>query len=767
MSTLVQRYLNVIVCRAGLPGRGLAVLWFSMFFAAAAAGQQPVPITTLVPLEMVVEGETDWRFDNGQEFRGAKGSLTLVKDLPKPGQACLKLVGDFSKGGRYVETIKDLKPLEITDLAGLHLRIKSSGAKSISLRLGDGTGQCHQAAGVKFPNDGQWHELALKVSQIVGGEHWGGANDGKWHGSPQYLSIILGFESDPQSKQPAIWIADAAVEALQPAVVQAAAFHADFEKSDQLPDGWTVQGKARIDTQEAFQGKHSLLLEQAAAAVGRPCAAVSPAFKVAAGTWEITLAAKSDLVSPDSSYQGIVLWETLDAAGSLVDSVSLTELFKRHNWQAVRKQVQVPARAASARFRAELRKTWGKFWIDDLSASYVTAAPRKDHRIAAILFATAQMGNLLLPEDKRDVHVTVRASKPLKENQRELSYVLRDYWGAEQIAAAKAALVKIGKKGQWIEYEAALDLSAAPLELGRYYELHAEVAQENDLPFRNYTSLAILPEAVTKQYKPEEVPFTGRDWDNRPHERFILSDRLGIRVCGIWGGWSGDPPYKPEAPSIDLCRKLGMGVLTGAPTHNIFEHSPGYEKYDEQALRQGVRNWLEQFGKIRPTILSLGNEPHGDDARVREGIKACRIVYDEVKKIDPGVIVLAPSSGPEERYFKYGIQDCCDAYDFHIYESYADVQRAIETYHELFKKYGGKKPIWSTELGLNAQGMTRHAVAVEMIKKFTVFFAAGGTSACWFDLLYPDSAGTGGGSNSSAFNVFDCRYCRYAPSSMR
>ncbi len=184
-----------------------------------------------------------------------------------------------------------------------------------------------------------------------------------------------------------------------------------------------------------------------------------------------------------------------------------------------------------------------------------------------------------------------------------------------------------------------------------------------------------------------------------------------------------------------------MGVLTGAPTHDIQEHSPGYQKYDEKALRQGVRNWLADFGKVRPTIISLGNEPHGDDARVQESMKAYRIVYDEVKKIDPRVIVLATSSGPEERYFKYGVQDCCDAYDFHIYESYVDVRRAIETYHKLFKKYGGEKPIWSTELGLNAQGMTRQAVAVEMVKKFAVFFAAGGQKPV---VVRPALSGRGG-----------------------
>ena len=84
-------------------------------------------------------------------------------------------------------------------------------------------------------------------------------------------------------------------------------------------------------------------------------------------------------------------------------------------------------------------------------------------------------------------------------------------------------------------------------------------------PFRNYTSLAILPEAETKKYKPEEVPFTSRNWDNRIREYIRLTDRLGVRMCGVWGGWSSKPPYKPEAPGLELCRELGMGWLTTTP----------------------------------------------------------------------------------------------------------------------------------------------------------------------------------------------------------
>jgi hypothetical protein len=728
--------------------------------AAAAGAARAADVVAAVPVDLLVEGEPDATFDNGQEFPGAKGSLTVVKDLPEKGQACLKLAGDFSGGGGYVQVIKDLKSLEINDLAGVRLRVKSDNVGSIGFRAGDATGQCHQSHADIRP-DGQWHDVVLKTSQIAGGEHWGGANDGKWHGSPAYIAIILG--NNPQQKLPVLYIAGAGIDALQPAVLQAAAFKADFEGAEKLPGAWTVQGNVSVDGQQAFKGKHSLLLARAAQHEDEPCAAVSPAFKVAAGTWEISFGAKSDLVSPDSSYQGIVLLESLDASGKVLGATSLAELFKQRNWQATSKRVEIPAGVAAARFRAELRKTSGKFWIDEISAAYVAAAPRKDKRITAILFATAQMGNMLFPEDKRVVQATVQARKPLGPSQQELSYVVRDYWGAEQTAVRQVPLVKTGRKGNVFEYEASLDLGPARLEVGRYYELHARVAQENDRPFHNYTSLVILPEAVTKKYKPEEIPFTSRDWDNRIGEYFTLSDRIGIRICGIWGGWSADPPYRPDAPAIDMCQKLKMGVLTGAPTHAIQEHSPGYEKYDEKALRQGARNWLETFGKIRPTIISLGNEPHGDDARVREAIRAYRIVYDEVKKIDPAVTVLATSCGPEERYFKFGFQDCCDAYDYHTYGNYIDVEKCIESYRGLFKKYGGAKPIWATELGLNAQGMTRQVVAAEMIKTFTVFFAAGGANASWFDLLYPDPAGTEGDSNGSAFNVFDCRYCRYAP----
>ena len=132
-----------------------------------------------------------------------------------------------------------------------------------------------------------------------------------------------------------------------------------------------------------------------------------------------------------------------------------------------------------------------------------------------------------------------------------------------------------------------------------------------------------------------------------------------------------------------------------------------------------------------------------------DNVAAYRAVYEEIKKVDPTIPVVATSVEPNEEYFKAGYGKYCDAFDFHIYEEYANVRRTIGEYRALMKKYDCEKPIWSTELGLNSQGQTRHVVAVELVKKFATFFAAGGENLSWFGLLYPDADGKSAGSSAT------------------
>ncbi len=78
------------------------------------------------------------------------------------------------------------------------------------------------------------------------------------------------------------------------------------------------------------------------------------------------------------------------------------------------------------------------------------------------------------------------------------------------------------------------------MEVGRYYEIHGSLERRDGEPFTNYTSLAILPEAPANGYKPEEIPWTSRNWDNRITEYVRLTHRLGIRICGL-GRWTRIP----------------------------------------------------------------------------------------------------------------------------------------------------------------------------------------------------------------------------------
>ena len=416
-------------------------------------------IKSVVQLDEIVEGEHDWRFTRGEEFKGAKGSLTVVKDQPAPGQSCLKLEGDFSAGGAYVAAIRNLSEMGVKDVNAIHLRAMSDNGAFLRVQLKDGSGQTHQRPPVSIPGDGKWHDLVIKPVELAGGEHWGGANDGKWHGPPQQMALSL---SADKVKQPVLYVANVRAEALLPVFVQPAAFRSDFEGTDKLAANWTVVGSVAIDGKTAFKGSRSLLLSRTLEAVERPCSATSPTFAAAPGQWEIGLACKPELNSPDNSYSGVVILECLDAGGKVIERLTLADVFGKRDWQPVHKRIELPKGVAAACFHVQLNKTHGRFWVDELSAAYLAPAPRKDDRIARLLFATERLGNLLFPDDRRQVSVTVETVKPLRDSQLTLSYEVRDYWGAEQMRPASVVLKRAEKKGERITYEASLDLGAVP-----------------------------------------------------------------------------------------------------------------------------------------------------------------------------------------------------------------------------------------------------------------------------------------------------------------
>ncbi len=654
---------------------------------------------------------------------------------------------------------KSLAPLDIEAMQAIHIKMRSDATEQFALRLVDASGQCHQQKSIPVKADGKWHDVEIIPTKIAGGEHWGGANDGKWHHPIQFIELMLN-ERSSESKKPELYLSDIRADVVIQATPAPATFVETFESSDALAEQWQTAGDVRITSRTGDDAGQALELKRTLETIQTSTSAVSKPFDVVPGMWQVQYKWRSDLHSPDNSYHGGVAMEVLDRGGRVLETIPIGIGFGKGDWQQVSKAVPLPEDAARARIRTELKKTYGSFLVDDLSAARLKVQPIQQ-RIDRILLRSDVAGNLFVPGDEVRFTATVEANRPLPAAQQLLGYSVRDYGGAEQFEPAEVTLVAQGAKDGRHSYTAQIALPAKELAVGRYYELHVQVPQDAGDPVTEYSGFAILPIAESKQHAAEDVPFTIRNWDSRIPAYFHLADRLGLRMLGVWGGWSPTAPYKPHCPGVDLCKQLDAKWITGTPASEIERN--GFDKYSEESLREGMQNFLKAYAKAGLAMIAMGNEPHGTGEKVLENVRAYRAIYESVKAFDPEIHVIGTSVEPNEEYFRAGYQKYLDSYDFHIYEDYSKVRRTMREYRELMKKYDAVKPINSTELGLNSQGQTRLAVSREMIKKIVSFFAEDGATVSWFTIMYPDPQGKARGQFGDSHCMFDCKYSLYNP----
>lgn len=714
----------------------------------------------------------EWRFDNGQEFPGAKGSLEADAEVVRDGKPSLRLVADLTGGGNYVSMSREVSQLRL-EVESVSFWLKAPKVDRLTLRLIDDGDRCHQISlGFDKPSD-DWRLVSFPIqrffekrgtAEAVQGvakyESWGGAKnrpDG-WQGILRNIVILGGRNKEHVT----MWVSGLVASVRSGTT----GWSGDFEAANALPAGWRSEGQVAVVAKEAFQGANAATLTRGAAEREKPCSLTSASFPVAPGVWEVGGALAVELESPDASYCAALRFEALDPAGAVVESFELGVAYGSKPWQVARKQVRTPFRTAAGRFVVRLEKTIGTARVDALSAKPIDTR-RRLPAVDRLVLQSSALGNLLMPGEAHTWTLTVETTRKLADAERVVSWNVRDYWGAEQTATATTTVSEDGKNGNRLRYRASVDLKEAPLEVGRYYEFHAQVPLADNEPFRNSAGFAILPLAPSKAFTPAQIPFTARDWDNRIPAYIDLSDRLGFRIIGLWAHVEPKPPYKAEAPRIEQVAKLGAAVLTGCPAnlHSIEYYHKGWEEWTkEENIRGAIRSWFANFGghQPKPLMVNLGNEPHGKGEQVKQQIRAYKIAYDEIKKIAPDTIVIATAVEPNEEYFQGGYQDACDVFDFHIYETPADIRRTIREYRELMKKYKCEKPLWSTEIGLNSQGLTRQFISADMARKFAAFFAEGGANMNWFDLLYPDPDGKALGTSGDSFNMFDSRYNAYA-----
>jgi len=733
-------------------------MWLNGFSALVSEKKEKTEVEKIVSIDNLLKlGKKDWNLFLGNEFKGAKGNLEVIKEND---EYCLKLSADFTGGGRYIDIGKSLKFLNVNAIKSVFLKVKSDNVKSFSIRIIDSSGQVFQKKGFSLIPDGKWHNVVVNIEDFNGVEHWSGAKDGKVHQPIKNFRIVLPFYSS-ENKKPVLYLKDIKAEVELEGEVSETIFEENFENIKKFTNLWEAKGEVRLTSQDSFNGKKSLILKRSEKDVNVETFALSYPFKVKSGILKIQGAGKSNLYSPDNSYCGRVYIEFLNGNKKIIDKREVIIFTGNTNWKTFSENVEIPYNSFFARIRIDLKKTYGEMKIDTLKVCYI-APSTFIKKIQRVEISSNRLGNLFYPDDEVSFNINVKTTLPLEERERKLKCEIKDYWGANQIPPFEVKLEKFEIEKENLIYSTLLNVDKKYLEIGKYYEIHITIPQEEE-PYREFSTFAILPEAITKKYKPEEIPFTQRNWDNRIKEYFFLSDRIGIRVCGIWSGFDFKPPYKPRTPSLEFVQQLNMKWLGGLPSGIIERHRKNWEKYTYNVLKEGTRNFVRKYKDTGLLYLSLGNEPPTSYEKAKENVQAYKACYEGVKEVSSDLQVIGTSVGPCENYFKAGFQKYLDFYDFHTYGDYRKIPRIFEKYKKLFSKYGGEKPICSTELGINSQGLPRYDVAKGLIKSITLFFACGGAHCSWFDILYPDPKGKNENSAGQAHNVFYCKYNLYAP----
>ena len=687
-----------------------------------------------------------WGFHNGAEFPGAKGALAVADDVEPQRRPALEVSADFTAGGKYVGIGRRVN----ADVDTLSFWIKApKDAKAVTLRLNDGTGQCHQLP-LRIDGSGEWRRIVFPVLRyfekagtsealdFVGRyERWGGANDSKWHQPLKSVNFVVPVQAFGEAKRGEFLFSGIKVAPVASKSVSAAS------RSYAEKFGAT--------------GELALALSEDELIAGKNVEWTGGEFPAAEGPWNVSATVKSALHSPDNSFCVRLHVTCLDAAGKPLESFTLMDQCGERNWKRISKEFAFPAGTAKARFSAKYYKAYGTVAFKDVTAAPAerTEAPKVVDRILIDGRKTVDgkkktNGHLFLPEEEIDFEITVKTLKPLGEDSRKAVVTVRDYWGAEIAGPDELALAPGAAAAGSFSYAARYAVPKDAVEEGRYHELHVKVAPAGFAEAREYSGFARLPEPESKKHPAKDIPFQIRNWDSRIREYFELADRIGHRNIGLWGdhGW-------------DFVESMGDNWYTGGFAVEVERN--GWKNTTPEKIYQKTFDLVSKHKDDRFWFICQGNEPNEKPEKAKEKVEAYEQVYKAAHAAKPDITVVATSVPALDCFFEAGLGKWCDAYDFHVYETYENVRQGVRRYREMGKKYGCEKPVWCTELGLNSQGQTRYAVAQEVVKKITAFFAEGGASVSWFTIQYPDKNGKARGTGGDCHNTFDCQYCLYNP----
>jgi hypothetical protein len=214
--------------------------------------------------------------------------------------------------------------------------------------------------------------------------------------------------------------------------------------------------------------------------------------------------------------------------------------------------------------------------------------------------------------------------------------------------------------------------------------------------------------------------------------------------------------YSPNFAQVEIDRFqpqgvnfLGHGILRGTP-ERLSSAPPDILKGNPEASRafppkkfSDMDDYVKRNFQVYqgfPKVWSAWNEPSyvwSWRAGTSEFVKYSEYFYSLCKKNDPNVLVIGPISGSwnvpyVEEYLRAGGGRAVDGIDIHFNSMAGDMENmdfagAIRKLKSAMKQYGGEKPIWISEFGVNCYlpHCTELNQAWRMVKAYVIGLSEG------------------------------------------
>jgi len=625
----------------------------------------------------------DWRFFNGAEFPGARGTLSLAKGAGRKGGNCARLHFDFSGGGNYVEASVALpaKPRA----RAVRLWLKKPGTNRLTFRSTDESGQTFQKS-LRYEYGG-WQQVEVDLGEWA--HHWGGANDGRFHGAPRSFAILI--ENDGIEKVGDLLFDDVAVLASpRPRRDQTLETTYDLLAYLGKSGGWTLAYDFRGRGENRFGINRSLF--------GRPKGLRLVVESDGSGH-ELRAVIASHFQSFEKSLGALSEQGRMELTAHLGDMKEW-----RHYGGENDGRVRLPLRLISIGVVKKGKRATGKIRVRSIEITTqidpkrpIVAVGRGDlvgaQTARFSLEATNLSGKAEPIETRGEIRnfegelvgsfenasagpigaVPYRFSKTVPAGSAPfLEAVFRSRVAGSQATVSRATVVRpIEERGEGrLEPE-------SPFGMGLYLYRYSNTPAS----LKEMDRAAALAEAAGVKWSREEFNWNriekerGRyDWEF--YDKMVeTARRHGISIYGLLAYWSRwTKPYTPEAIE-DYCRFVRAVV---------------------SRYKGKIKHW------------EIWNEPNiffwsGPRDMYTELLKRA---YAAIKETDPEALVLGCSTaGIDARFIRRVIKlgGKFDILTIHPYRGHLDdvgFVRELRQVRELTKKIDGRpRPVWITEMG--------------------------------------------------------------------